>query len=115
MDEAIKCAQTLFQACTGVVPFFLGNNSRNDIERPFSIDISGIAVHRERDPHGLDGQFGGHLFLLQLLVGERSQQTGETSGRFSRIAGGANDLIIKRAWVISFPIDAHAWEPWIWS
>ena len=47
VNEAIKCAQALLQACTGVVPFFGGNNSRNDIERPFSIDIAGIAVHRE--------------------------------------------------------------------
>ena len=68
VDEAVQCPQSLLQTEAGLIPFLLGNNARNNIVRPFAIDIASVAVDREGDAHRLNRKIGSPLLLEQFIM-----------------------------------------------
>ena len=96
VDEAIERDQALDETALDDRPLVTGDHTGDEIERPRTVEVGAVGVHRERDAHREDLDLGDPLQLGQLLRRHSVEHRHQRGGDGTRLAVPIDELIHSR-------------------
>jgi len=111
VDEAVERADALLEPAPGRFPFPPGDDPRNQVERPFPIDVLAVAVDGEGDAHGLDGKPRRELLLVERPLVKRGEIAGQPRRDRPGHSRPRDHLIVKGAGIVGLPVNLQRISP----
>ena len=94
VDEMVDGREALLQAGLDTPPFVSCDDTRDDVERPGTVDATPVGVHRERDALREDVEVGTVLTLLQFGLFEGPELFHQHPRRGAGRTVGGEQLVV---------------------
>ncbi len=93
VDETVEGDQPLDEATFDDGPLVAGDDAWDEVERPGTVEVGAVGVHRERDAHRQDLDLGDPLQLGQLLGSEPVEHGHQRGSDGTRLTVPTDELI----------------------
>jgi hypothetical protein len=110
IDKQVQGAAALLQAATHARPLARGDHAGNEIKGPGTVDVAGLAVHRERYAHFANRDFRRRAAGSELVLRQLAQEAHGRPRHLPRVAVFRHQLIECIRGAVALPAVSHAFH-----